>query len=109
MSAHRMADKCPACIQYTAQYVHHDMSQLHKELYARVEEDITSVLKIIFNFVKPPQISCFNFSGIKIGNFLCRFLFPHDSQAMYMVSTKSPLVLKWVSFATSIHDDKMTK
>ena len=75
MSAHRMADKYPACIQYTAQYVHHDMSQLHKELYTRVEEDITSVLKIIFNFVKPPQISCFNFSGIKIGNFLCRFFF----------------------------------
>ena len=45
----------------------------------------------------------------KLATFYVDFCFPHDSQAMYMVSTKSPLVLKWVSFATSIHDDKMTK
>lgn len=32
MSAHGMADKYPACIQYTAQHVRRDMSQLDKEL-----------------------------------------------------------------------------
>lgn len=113
MSAHRIADKYPVCIQYTAQHVRHDTSQLHKELYTQKKtsgtfretyitqsRDCSTVSLsvderskkakfsppyspphhrssgLIFTFVKPLQISCFNFIGIKIANFLCRFLFP---------------------------------
>lgn len=108
MSAHRMADKYPACIQYTAQYVRHDMSQLHKELYTRKKTDrLFSRRFLIFSNLNKSHALASVVSKFKR---LWQFLFPRNFQAMLHGIYVEPIGIRMgflCDFCTRWQDDKV--